>query len=69
MKSDVNVGEDKCDKFGIPYSEYPKCPDENCPGDNGVGLNYIGLPNGEDPHMRTDGGATFYCYACGCTFD
>jgi len=54
------------DKFGVPYSEYPKCP--TCNHNGRVGLNYIGLRDDENPHTRTDGGDTFYCYECCTTF-
>jgi hypothetical protein len=65
-KPDDEIGRDK---FGVPYSEYPKCPNEDCSRDNGIGLNYIGLHDDDNPHTRMDGGNTYYCYACCQTFN
>lgn len=66
--SESKIEESGKDEFGVSFSEYPECPEEDCPRDNAVGLNYIGLQDGENPHTRMDGGGTFYCYACCATF-
>ncbi len=49
------------DELGVPYSEYPRCPNPECKERGRVGRNHIG-----------EGGPIpiefWYCYGCGKTF-
>ena len=55
------------DEEGLPYSEYPDCP--NCPDGGRVGRN-IAKRDPEVQQMESEGWLIddWYCYECGCTF-
>ena len=50
------------DELGVPYSEYPGCPNPDCKEPWRVNRNHIG----EGGTIPID---EWYCYGCCCTFN
>ena len=53
------------DEQGMPYADYPKCPNPKCKKTNGVGRNCIGKTGDMMHDMYVD---DWYCYCCCQTF-
>jgi len=60
------ISKAKVDERGVPYSEYPECPNPDCPKINGVGRNNMGRTGNPvlDKHIKN-----WICYSCRKTFD